>query len=109
MSKETITIDVLIEESVILQEKVSTKGYWDKSHYVSRGNTGHWTKWGGARMDLIQEGVSDIWFCQSCNDPQPKDLTPYRFEFIKDEYIRICAKCLQDGCIALRHRVGWES
>lgn len=101
-STATIFVETVITEVTIS----STRGYWDKSHYVSRGPTGHWTKWGGARMDLIQEDIGDTWTCQSCGDNQPNALSPYKYEWPEGEYIRCCARCIADNCQALRDRIG---
>lgn len=84
---------------------IITKGYWKKSSYVSRGSTGHWTKWGGARQDLIQSELAEIWMCQSCGRQQPKELTPYRYEYPTKEYLRVCAICLAEGCEELKRRM----
>ncbi len=71
--------------------KVKERGYWDKSHYVSKSNTGFWTKWGGGRyvevIDLPE------WSCQACNDPQVDVLPSYLFQYPEGEYIKICAMC----------------
>lgn len=95
----TIKIDMTVIEP-------NTRGYWQGGRYISRGATGHWTKWGGARMDVIQEEVSDIWACQSCGGNQPKTLSPYKYEFPAGEYIRVCAPCIVDGCAVLKTRIG---
>lgn len=52
-----------------------------------------WTKWGGPNMGLVQKNLTETWFCQACKEEQPDDLTPYMFEFVEREYIRICSKC----------------
>ena len=96
-------MEVTITETVVIS---STRGYWDKSRYISKGPTGHWTKWGGARMDLIQEDIGDMWNCQSCGDNQPNALSPYKYEFPEGEYIRVCATCISNGCAALKERIG---
>jgi len=95
-SQPSIYVEV-IEEMTIIEEKPSYKGL-----------TGHWSKWGGRRDNVYvnQYGVIiDDWVCQSCGKQQTKDLTPYRFEFYPDEYIRVCAICLYDGCEKLKKRV----
>ena len=76
------------------REKYLSK--WDGSHYKSTGMSGHWTKWGGAIKDVIQEDLSDIWYCQLCGTEQPKDLTPYKHEYPEGEWIRICSNCYSE-------------
>lgn len=73
-----------------------------------KGITGQWTKWGGRRYGLVADRhdseVPNIWYCQSCNDPQPNDLSPFKFEYPEGEYIRVCAICLSNGCEKLLER-----
>jgi hypothetical protein len=90
---------------VIEMEVLETHGHWEGSKYISKGFGGYWSKWGGARMSVIQEDLSPVWFCQSCTEPQPIELTPYKFEYPKGEYIRVCAECIREGCIKLVQRV----
>jgi len=52
-----------------------------------------WTKWGGSNFGLVQKNLTETWFCQACKEEQPDELTPYMFEFVEREYIRICSKC----------------
>jgi len=89
-----------------------TKGYWEKSHYVSMSHTGRWSKWGGAMKEVAinQYGIIGVagerWFCQSCNTEQPIELTPYLFEWPENERIRVCFHCYNTGCAVLRGRLG---
>lgn len=78
---------------------------WENSTYKSTGFTGHWSKHEGARMDVVQE-LSDVWYCQSCNARQPKDLTPYKYEYPQGEWIRVCGPCVAEECIIFRERLG---
>lgn len=52
-----------------------------------------WTKWGGSNMGLVQKNLDPEWNCQACGDLQTEELSPYMFEFIPREYIRICSIC----------------
>jgi len=52
-----------------------------------------WSKWGGPNMGLVQKNLTETWFCQACCEEQPDDLSPYMFEFVEREYVRICSKC----------------
>jgi hypothetical protein len=52
-----------------------------------------WSKWGGPNFGLVQKNLTPEWFCQACKQMQPEELTPYMFEFVEREYIRICSKC----------------
>lgn len=99
---------IIVEEVIIEQVVVSsTRGYWQGSHYISRGRTGHWSKWGGPRKDLIQEEVTNTWYCQSCRKEQKKEFMVYQFEFPLGgkEYIRVCHDCMMSGCPQLLGRV----
>lgn len=75
-----------------------------------KGLTGFWSKWGGARSGVATNqwgdaGVDDEWFCQSCNAPQPPQLSPFRFEYPDREFIRVCAVCYAEQCIKLFERI----
>lgn len=61
-----------------------------------------WSKWGGANFGMVQKNLTPEWFCQACKEMQPVELTPYMFEFVEREYIRICSKCHH---IRLKHNV----
>lgn len=52
-----------------------------------------WSKWGGANYGLVQKNLTNEWSCQACGQTQPDELTPYMFEFVEREYVRICSKC----------------
>lgn len=78
---------------------------WKNSRYQSTGMTGHWSKHGGARMDVWREDLPLIWHCQSCGTRQPKDLTPYIYELQEGDYVRACASCYADGCTRLKVRL----
>lgn len=71
--------------------KIGGRGYYVKSHYVSKSNTGYWSKYGGGRY--VEETHLPIWFCQSCNLPQVNVLPSYLFEYPTGEYIKICTLC----------------
>lgn len=103
MSLTPAHIEITVTKKTVV---TSSRGYWKGGRYISKGATGHWSKWGGARMDVIQAEVSDVWHCQSCRNQQPKDLSPYKYEFPKGEYIRVCAPCIVDGCSSLKIRLG---
>lgn len=97
--------------STATTSKVITKGYWEKSHYISVSHTGRWSKWGGAIREVVVNqhgvaGVDDKWFCQSCNKEQPVELSPYLFEYPKGERIRACGPCFSIDCEPLRLRLG---
>lgn len=82
--------------SVYIEEVTFTRGYWEKSHYISRGATGYWSKYGGKTKNIIEKAVGSLWYCQSCGTPQSATLPPFKVEFIPGEYIRICASCFKD-------------
>lgn len=52
-----------------------------------------WTKYGGTNLGLVQDGKTIEWSCQVCSDVQASDLPSYMFEFIENEFIRICSIC----------------
>lgn len=95
----------MILVSGVFSMAVGKKGYWDKSHYVSQGTTGYWTKYGGARNTVLQEELDPIWYCQSCGKPQPIDLKPYKKEILVGEFIRVCALCINDNTVELEIRI----
>lgn len=73
-----------------------------------KGKTGFWTKWGGRKMSIVESQnavLPDFWYCQSCNDMQPKELPCYHYEFPEGEYIRICSVCYATGCQPLLKRI----
>lgn len=93
----------------------STRGYWKGSHYISKGMTGHWSKYGGVIREVVITqygvvGVDSEWACQSCGVMQPVDLTPYLWKHpdaeAETERLRVCAKCFNDECYDLRRRRG---
>lgn len=71
--------------------KVIKHGYWVKSKYVSRSNTGYWTKWGGGRYVEIVDLPE--WTCQACNQSQLSVLPSFTMEYPIGEKIRICGMC----------------
>lgn len=71
--------------------KTGQRGYWVKSHYISTSNTGHWSKYGGGRL---QEIVNlPTWVCQACQEMQTDCLPSYLFQYPEGEYIKICVMC----------------
>lgn len=52
-----------------------------------------WSKWGGVNLGLVQENKTDEWACQACSEMQTSELPSYMFEFIENEFIRICSIC----------------
>ena len=79
-----------------------------------------WSKWGGANFGLVQENKTDEWSCQGCGVPQASELPSYMFEFLENEFMRICSVCqaiklakhihtLDSLIQAVRaNRVGWD-
>ena len=64
----------------------------DKNDPLRGKKTGAWTKYGGARQGLIREN-SDTWNCQGCGKELPNTLPGFMFEFLTNEYVRLCSKC----------------
>jgi hypothetical protein len=52
-----------------------------------------WSKYGGGWRGLEQEPLSDKWCCQACGEIHPKVISPYMFEWLPREFVRICASC----------------
>lgn len=103
MSTKTNLSNLYVDVNVygeITEEVIEKKSY--------KGQTGFWTKWGGRRYSLAdnQYGeVEDIWYCASCTQSQPKELSPYKFEYPEGEYIRVCAQCFANACRSLYKRL----
>ena len=55
--------------------------------------TYNWSKWGGGEHGLIQEERSQDWCCQTCGEVQAPELPSYMFEFLSNEFLRICSSC----------------
>jgi hypothetical protein len=70
-----------------------------------KGMTGKWSKYGGATGNIIQADIEDVWFCQSCGEKQPKDLSPYLRQLDDDYVLRVCSKCIHNGCVQYYSRV----
>lgn len=68
------------------------------------GLKGQWSKYGGARMAVVQESLGPSWNCQSCGELQPNALKPYQYKWM-GEYIRVCAVCLSNDCVRLKERM----
>ena len=51
------------------------------------------TKYGGVNIGLVQENKTTEWACQACGDLQASELPAYMFEFLPNEFIRICSIC----------------
>lgn len=68
-----------------------------------KGLTGGWSKWGGPADSIVKEKIVDEWTCQSCGQKQPASLNPYIFKY-GDLYLRVCNKCLNNGCVVLLRR-----
>lgn len=71
-----------------------------------KGLRGAWTKYGASRKAVIQARIEKIWACQSCGERCPSVISPFLFEFIKGEYIRVCAVCIHNGCRDFMRRRG---
>lgn len=69
-----------------------------------KGLTGGWSKYGGAKQQVVKESIDREWICQSCQARHAAEMTPYLYQFMDDEYIRVCAICISDDCAALRKR-----
>lgn len=83
----------------------STKGFWKGSHYVSQGATGHWSKWGGGKKSAKQERPQEFWYCSSCAEQQHESMPRYDYKIGENEYVKVCSKCANDGCLIIEHRI----
>lgn len=70
----------------------------------TKGITGGWSKWGGARKQAMQPKIDGLWHCQSCAKEQHPSMPPYTYQLAEGEHIRVCATCLKDGCATLWKR-----
>lgn len=59
-----------------------------------------WTRYGGADHGLLSR--TDEWFCQACNEQQPKSIDSYLFPIGYREVLRICPKCQN---LVAKHRI----
>ena len=69
----------------------NSRGHWEKGHYISKSNTGYWSKYGGGRY--VELNLPDVWTCQACNEPQPKIFPQFSLEYPEGELIKICVMC----------------
>jgi len=67
-----------------------------------KGLTGAWSKYGGSRHSVVKKAVDREWTCQSCATRHAAEMSPYLYELMAGEYIRVCAICLHDDCAALK-------
>lgn len=96
-------IEITVEETV-----ETTKGRWEGSHYIPKGVTGYWSKWGGGIKTPYKNQFSPVeesWRCQSCGKEMPKEISPFLYEYPEKEYIRVCPICLFTNCDTLKQRL----
>ena len=65
----------------------------DKNDPMRGKKSGKWTKYGGAIYGLEKEEIKHSWFCQICAEEIPKELSPFNYELLPGEFIRICNTC----------------
>ncbi len=72
-----------------------------------KGKTGHWSKYGGAGPNVVKEKNKGPWFCQSCGQEFPPEMSPMLF-FDKKAgvFLRVCGECYRDGCKKYYQRRG---
>jgi hypothetical protein len=63
-----------------------------KDHPLRGKKIGAWSKYGGARQGLVRED-SETWNCQGCAEELPNTLPGYMFEFLPNEYVKLCSAC----------------
>lgn len=92
-------------------KKCFNRKYNNKKYKTKlKGLTGHWTKWGGSMSEVSVNQHGRVipqkeWACQSCGKAQPPQLTPYRYEYPPNEYLRVCSVCFSDKCTELFKRL----
>lgn len=67
-----------------------------------KGLTGGWSKYGGRRFDALDsqnEEKRDYWYCQTCGQIQPRELSAYKKQLPDGDYIRVCAGCMGTGYV----------
>lgn len=99
----TTQLTIIVEEELIIIRGGVGRGKYKRPDNL-KGMTGHWSKWGKVNGSY-QETVGEVWFCQSCSQAQPKELSPYLFPFDNTEHLRVCASCFQGECTALLARL----
>ena len=92
------TADVeTIEQTTIVIKKIGDNDFGNTIKERISGINGKkvysWSKYGGANLGLVQENITQEWACQACGDIQTSDLPAYMFEFVENEFIRICSIC----------------
>lgn len=80
-----------MRKKYLSDSKIVERGHWEKSRYISKSNTGFWSKYGGGRYVELTE--PDVWICQACNEEQPKVFPQYAFEYPEGERVKICVMC----------------
>lgn len=70
-----------------------------------KGTTGGWSKHGGSRSNAKKEKITGDWVCQSCSKTFSLQIKPLIYEYLEEEYIRVCATCCNNDCKALSIRL----
>lgn len=70
-----------------------------------KGMSGGWSKYGGPRNNAKKEKITGNWNCQSCGKVFSEQIKPYIYEYIDEEYIRVCATCCNNECEILHVRL----
>lgn len=52
-----------------------------------------WTKYGGGRKALVTQDREEFNYCQCCGDKIPNEYPMFKYEFLVNEYIRVCPNC----------------
>lgn len=94
---------VLLEVDHHWVEEVKSITWYQRKEGL-KGHTGRWSKHGSFRNDY-QSATEEEWVCQSCGQPQPKELPPFlSADLLSDVSLRVCPICLANGCFPLRQR-----
>lgn len=92
-------IEVVEEETVVVHSK-----FWYKRKDNLKGKTGHWSKWGGGAENLFQEQIIGHWYCQSCGEEQPEELSPLVMKYDDETNLRVCPFCFETNAAKARER-----
>jgi len=97
-------IQVEEEGEIVIRSK-----FWYKRPKDLKGKTGKWSKYGGAEKNTYAEQVKDWWYCQSCRDVQPEEISPLLVKGLflddADESLRVCPMCYANHCSNLLSRI----
>lgn len=89
----TAKVDIIIQKTVVVvEDNLWNQTIEDRVSGLTKKAYG-WSKWGGANHGLVKKQKTEEWSCQACGETAGSEMPSYMFEFIPDEFIRICSNC----------------